>query len=172
MKKLSKFLLLAVAGLLVTTSCTPDSSSSLDSSSPTTSLPSSSSSESNSSSNSVSSSSLPTSSSSQEKVKPALTQAMLDVFDTEYISFDGSHEVALYDIRNGKYKESYSYNVSTAMDGTYWTATYLDGGLGTNRTLFYKNNNDLACEVSVNLMNEENYIPVLDEKGNTIPWND
>ena len=172
MKKLSKFLLLAVAGLLVTTSCTPDSSSSLDSSSPTTSLPSSSSSEANSSSNSVSSSSLPTSSSSQEKVKPALTQAMLDVFDTEYISFDGSHEVALYDIRNGKYKESYSYNVSTAMDGTYWTATYLDGGLGTNRTLFYKNNNDLACEVSVNLMNEENYIPVLDEKGNTIPWTD
>ena len=171
MKKISKFLLLVATGLLVTTSCTPKSSSQ-DSSSPTTSLPSSSSSESNSSSSSSSSSNNPTSSSSQEKVKPTLTQSMLDVFDTEYISFDGSHEVALYDIRNGKYQESYSYNVSTAMDGTYWTATYLDGGLGTNRTLFYKNNNDLACEVSVNLMNEENYLPVLDEKGNTISWAD
>lgn len=171
MKKLSKFLLLVAAGLMVTTSCTPSSSSSsLDSSSSTPSLPSSSPSENNNSSSSLVSSNNQTSSSSQEKVKPTLTQAMLDVFDTEYISFDGTHEVALYDIRNGKYQESYSYNVSTAMDGTYWTATYLDGGLGTNRTLFYKNNNGLASEVSVNLMNEENYTPVLDEKGNTIVW--
>lgn len=167
MKKLSKFLVLVAAGLLVVTSCTTENSSSSEENISSSEIANSSSSSSSSSENTSSSSS---SISSEEKKVPTLTQEMFDVFDTEYISFDGTDEIALYDIRTGKYVESYYYTVATAMNGTYWTATYLDGGLGTNRTMFFKNHEGLACEVSVNLMNEENYIPALDDHGKTITW--
>lgn len=156
MKKFNKFLALVALGLLIT-SCggnqNPSSENSEVSSEDISSIVDTSS-----------------SSESSSKVVPELTQAMLDVFDTEYISFDGTDEIALYDIRTNKYVESYTLNVSTTMDGEYWTATYEDGSLGTEHTLFFKNHQGLACEVYVDLMNEESFVPTVDEDGRTIPW--
>lgn len=160
MKKNKIFLVLLATGLLIT-SCSENNknNSSSDASSSV---------ESSQSVSSETSSSTSSTSSSEVEI-PELNQAMLDVFDTEYISFAGTNEIALYDIRTNKYNSSLSLNVSTAMDGTYWTATY-ESSIGTESTLFYKNYNDIACEVSVNLMNEEGYTPALDEDGKTIPW--
>ena len=129
MKKNKIFLVLLATGLLIT-SCSENNknNSSSDASSSV---------ESSQSVSSETSSSTSSTSSSEVEI-PELNQAMLDVFDTEYISFSGTNENALYDIRTNKYNSSLSLNVSTAMDGTYWTATY-ESSIGTESTLFYKN---------------------------------
>lgn len=113
MKRIHKILSILAIGLLVT-SCggKKENSSSLVDSSVGSSSPSTS--EASSSSSSV------------QPVKPDLTEAMFDVFDTEYIAFDGTDEVAFYDIRTNKFYQSNSMNVSTSMDGQHWSATYED----------------------------------------------
>ena len=168
MKNKKKFLMLIALGLLIT-SCSGNNNTSSDisaNSSETSSIDSSISQVENSSS--ISSSSSSSNTSSEEEVN-TLTQEMLDVFDTDYISFDGTNEISLYDIRTNKYNTSHTLNVSTAMDGTYWTATY-ESTVGTSTTIFYKNHEGVACEVSVNLMNEEGYTPITDDFGKVISW--
>lgn len=165
--KNKKSLLLIIASILVLGSCnnTKTDSSSVDPSS-LDSTPTSESSTSEVSSNN------PTSVAPTSESVPELTQAMLDVFDTEYIAFDGSDEIRLYDIRTGKYYTNQMMSVSTSMDGEKWTTTYEDGTTSTLRTLYYANHNGMASQVSVSLMNDEEYIPVLDEDGKEIAWSE
>ena len=159
MKRIHKILSILAIGLLVT-SCggKKENSSSLVDSSVGSSSPSTS--EASSSSSSV------------QPVKPDLTEAMFDVFDTEYIAFDGTDEVAFYDIRTNKFYQSNTMNVSTSMDGQHWSATYEDSATGAERTLYYADHDGVACEVSVSLMNDEEYTPMLDDDGNEILWAD
>lgn len=159
MKRIHKILSIIAIGLLVT-SCGghKESSSSVADSSADWS--------------SVSSSQESLSNSSIQHVKPDLTDAMFDAFDTEYISFDGTDEVAFYDIRTNKFNESVTLNVSTSMDGQRWSGTYEDGTTGLDRTVYYAYHEGKACEVSVSLMNDENYTPILDEDGMEISWED
>ncbi len=163
--KNKKCLLLIIASILVLGSCNNNkTNSSSDNSSIIDNSSVSESSTSDESSNSVSSSI-----SASENI-PTLTQEMLDVFDTEYISFDGNDEIKLYDIRTGKYNSSQMLSVSTSMDGEKWSTSYEDGVTSTLRTLYYANHNGIASQVNVSLMNNEEYIPVLDESGKPVPW--
>lgn len=163
--KNKKSLLLIIASILVLGSCNNNKTNS--SSADPSSMDSSSVSE--SSTSDVSSNSVSSSASTSENI-PELTQEMLDVFDTEYIAFDGSDEIRLYDIRTGKYNSSQKMNVSTSMDGEKWTTTYEDGATSTLRTLYYANHDGIANQVSVSLMNDEEYIPVLDENEKPVSW--
>lgn len=166
--KNKKSLLLIIASILVLGSCTKpkNNNSSASSSSPTGEVSS------NSASASESSSTSSSSSSSINEEIPELTQEMLDVFDTDSISFDGRDEISFYDVRTGKFASARSMNVSTSMDGIRWSTTYEDSSTGSFRTLYYANNQGKACQISVSLMNDEEYIPVLDENGKEVPWSE
>ena len=105
--------------------------------------------------------------------KPILTQAMLDEISEEKIAFDGFIQIDLY--TSGifeKLYQTYTTPVKTAMDGTNWYAEYYNGDTGTQMQIYYKNSNDLACQVGVSLMNEDEYFPMLDEAGNEVSWED
>lgn len=102
-----------------------------------------------------------------------LTQEMLDVLKEDKIGFEGYVNVKLYTI--GLFEKlygTYTYQTKTAMDGTYWYTEYEDGNTGAILGLYYKNNNNLACQVGVSLMNEEEYEPMLDKNGQTVNWQD
>ncbi len=103
--------------------------------------------------------------------KPVLTQEMLNTLNVDKIGFDGYLKIDLYTI--GFFEEFYSTYTSvvkTAMDGTNWYAEYLNADTGTKNYIYYKNNNGIACQVGVNLMNEELYSPQLDDNGLKVTW--
>lgn len=99
--------------------------------------------------------------------KEVLTQSMLDILDTDTISFDGYINIELY--TTGKYPEHYGTyinTIKTAMDGTNWYAEYDNAETGTKMGMYYKNHNSKACEIGLNFMNEEQYYPMIDDKDN------
>lgn len=105
--------------------------------------------------------------------KPILTQAMIDQISTNKLSFDGYIQINLY--TTGIFEKLYqTYNtpIKTAMDGTNWYAEYQNGETGTNMQLFFKENDNLACQVGVSFMNDEEYFPMLDDYGNEVSWED
>lgn len=105
--------------------------------------------------------------------KPVLTQDMLDEVSHDKIAFDGYIQIDLY--TTGifeKFYQTYTTPVKTAMNGTNWFAEYQNGDTGTTMQLYYGKNNNLACQVGVSFMNEEEYFPMLDEFGNEVSWND
>lgn len=108
--------------------------------------------------------------------KPALTQAMLDELMVDTVSFDGFININVYTISGlfeSKLVDSYVITgFQTAMDGESWYAQYVDNSTGITNSLFYKNVDDLACQVNVSLMNEERYYPMTDDDGSQISWED
>ena len=103
--------------------------------------------------------------------KPELTQEMLDVIANEdYLSFEGYINVNLYPYESNKLYSTTSTSVRTALDGEYWYAEYENGDTLTKMGLYFKNHNNIACQVGVNFMNVEEYEPALDNKGNPITW--
>lgn len=104
---------------------------------------------------------------------PELTQDMLDTLKTEQLSFEGYINISLYTIGLfEKLYSTYTTQVKTAMDGTNWYSEYENGDTGTTMSMYYKNHNDLACEVSVSLMNDEKFYPMEDEDGQYVSWTD
>ncbi len=105
--------------------------------------------------------------------KPVLTDEMLNVLKEDKIAFEGYINISLYNfgIINSLYS-TYTTVVKTAMDGTNWYAEYENGNTGLTQGAYYKKNNDLACQVGVNFMNEEEYFPLTDEYGKEISWHD
>lgn len=102
-----------------------------------------------------------------------LTEEMLESLKTDKIGYEGYVNVKLYTIGLfEKLHSTYTYMTKTAMDGTNWYTEYEDGNTGVSRGLYFKNHNNLACQVGVSFMNEEQYEPMLDEKGHTVSWND
>lgn len=105
--------------------------------------------------------------------KPVLTQAMLDALNQDKISFEGYINISLYTIGLfEKLQSTYVTDVKTAMDGTNWFAQYENGDTRTIMSLYYKNNNNKACQVGVSFMNEEEYFPMLDDLGNEVSFID
>lgn len=97
--------------------------------------------------------------------KPTLTQAMLDkAAQSDVIGFTGYVNIGLYTF--GIYEElksTYILGVSTAMDGTNWYAEYTDSTTGLTGSLYYREHDNKACQVSISFMNEEEYSPMVDE---------
>lgn len=105
--------------------------------------------------------------------KPILTQDMLDEIGEDRISFEGYIQIDLY--TSGVFEklyQTYSTPVKTAMDGTNWFAEYQNGDTGTVMQMYYKNDNNIASQIGVSLMNEEEYFPMLDEMGEAVSWED
>ncbi len=103
---------------------------------------------------------------------PALTQAMLDAAAAEsVIEFGGYVNISLYEfgLKDDFYMSSVT-NIKTATDGTSWYAEYVNGNTGLTEYLYYKNDKGITSQVGVSLMNEEEYFPMLDDRGNTITW--
>lgn len=105
--------------------------------------------------------------------QPVLTQAMLEAVDGDTIAFDGFINISLYTF--GLFEDfykSYKTFISTAMDGTYWYAKYVNSTSSTEMSLYYKNNDSLACQVGVSFMNDEEYTPMLDDDQKPVTWED
>lgn len=105
--------------------------------------------------------------------KPVLTDEMLEPLKNEKISFEGYLNISLYTISIfEKLDSTYTSNVKTMMDGTNWYAEYVNPETGLTKGLYYKKHNDLACQVGVNFMNEEEYFPMLDDYNKEVSWFD
>ena len=105
--------------------------------------------------------------------KPVLTDEMLEPLKNEKISFEGYLNISLYTISIfEKLDSTYTSNVKTMMAGTNWYAEYVNPETGLTNGLYYKKYNDLACQIGVNFMNEEEYFPMLDDYNNEISWFD
>ncbi|MBQ8323256.1 MAG: hypothetical protein IJX91_04750 [Clostridia bacterium] len=103
--------------------------------------------------------------------KPKLTQGMLDAIKRDKIGFEGYLGISLYSIGQfEKLETTYTTGVKTSMDGTNWYAEYDNTSLGIKSALYYKKHNDLACQVGVSLMNEEEYFPLTDELNREVSW--
>ncbi len=106
------------------------------------------------------------------RAKTTLTQDMLDeIANQDVIGFDGYLAIEVYTL--GSKPElymTYTTGVKTALDGTYWYAEYESDGIKQN--VFYKNNDGIASNVAVSLMNEEEYYDMLDESGSPVSWTD
>ncbi|MGM9899423.1 MAG: InlB B-repeat-containing protein [Bacilli bacterium] len=103
--------------------------------------------------------------------KAVLTSEMLDTLKIDKIGYIGYVNVKLYSVGLfEKLESTYTYNTKTAMDGVNWYTEYEDGNTGLTLGLYYKNHNNLACQVGVNFMNEEEYEPMIDDDGNTVSW--
>ena len=105
--------------------------------------------------------------------RPALTQEMLNKLNENRISFEGYLNISLYTLGLFEKLDSTNViNVKTSMDGTNWYAQYENGNTGTIMDLYYKNNNDKACQVGVSLMNEEEFFPMLNDDGSEVSFED
>lgn len=105
--------------------------------------------------------------------KPTLTQSMLDVLKVDKIGFEGYIKIDLYTIGIFEtFYQTYTTAIKTAMDGTNWFAEYDNADTGLKMGIYYKNYNNLACQVGVNFMNEEQYTPLIDKNGLKVSWID
>ncbi len=111
-------------------------------------------------------------------VQPTLTDEMLATVQDPVISFDGYMDIDLYSfgIFEKFVKTENLYGISTQMkpdevNGAVWHASYIDGNGYTNN-LHYRNIDDVAQQVAVSLLNEEEYYPMTDEAGNPVSWED
>ncbi len=101
--------------------------------------------------------------------KPALTQAMLDKLNNDYIGFEGFMTVNLYTLMTDKFYDSASYDISTAMNGSEWYAKY-EVDIGLTSGMYVINDNGYAAQVQVSLTNEDDPTPMEDDLGDPIPW--
>ena len=104
--------------------------------------------------------------------RPALTEDMLsELAAADKVAFEGYMSIDLYQLGLvEKYYNSFKYVIKTAMDGEYWYSQYVSPSTGLTTGLYYKNQNGIASMVSVDLMNEEHYTPLTDEKEKAISW--
>lgn len=105
--------------------------------------------------------------------KPVLTQSMLDALKVDRIGFEGYIGIDLYTIGLFEtFYQTYTTVIKTAMDGTNWFAEYENADTGLKMGIYYKNYNNLACQVGVSFMNDEEYTPLIDENGLKVSWTD
>ena len=104
--------------------------------------------------------------------KTQLTQSMLDALtDSDAISFVGTLDIDLYTFGLfTRYAGTQQLDVETSMDGSNWHAGYTNGDTGLPGHLYYKDIDGYANEISVSYMNDENYFPLMTEKGEPATW--
>lgn len=105
--------------------------------------------------------------------RSVLTQAMLDeLAHQDKLSFEGYVSIDLYDMGPyPKLQRNVMTNIATALDGSHWYTRY-ESGDGIPMSLYYSNHNGLACQVGLSFYNDEIYVPMTDEEGNEISWED
>lgn len=106
--------------------------------------------------------------------QPSLTAEMLAGIQDDYIGFEGYMDIDLYNF--GIY-ESFERTVtisgiSTSMDGEKWHASYVDASSGYTSEINYRKVDGVAQEVVLSLMNDEEYYPMTDDRGDKISWED
>lgn len=100
-----------------------------------------------------------------------LTQDMLDALSQDKVAFDGYEKIDLYKTDlYGKFYRTVTVPLRTAMDGTNWYAEYEDSSTGVKTGLYFKNIDGKANQIGVNFMNEEQYVPMLDDDNQTVLW--
>ncbi len=102
-----------------------------------------------------------------------LTQEMLDELAAKTtIEFLGTIDIDIYTVGSRpEYLGSSQLTSETAMDGTHWYASYqINDGSGVPHDMYVTKQNGVANLVSVSLMNEEELIPMLDDEGNELNW--
>lgn len=106
--------------------------------------------------------------------KTNLTQSMLDFLNKQKIGFEGYDKVDLYKTDMfGTYYQTVTLPVRTAMDGDNWYAEYENSDTGIKTGIYYTNRDDIANQISVNFMNEEQYVPMLaDDQNSYVSWTD
>lgn len=105
--------------------------------------------------------------------KPELTQEMIDKIKISEISFEGYVNISLYTFGLfEKLHSTYTTVIKTAMDGENWYAEYDNADTGIKQGLFYKEHNNLACQVGVSFMNDEEFVPMVDDNGKSVSWVD
>ena len=111
--------------------------------------------------------------------KPDLTEKMLDSVKDDYIGFEGYMDIDLYTFALvERYVQTvHVYGISTSMNGERWHASYLDSSTGYTNELNYKKEkinaqSDVyyAQQVALSLMNDEEYFPMTDERGDPVSW--
>lgn len=105
--------------------------------------------------------------------RPTLSQDMLDKLTADKIGFEGYINISLYKfgISTNLYQTA-TLTVKTAMDGTNWYSEYENSATGTMSGLYFKNHNDLACQVGVSFTNEEQFEPMLDDNDKQVSFVD
>ncbi len=105
------------------------------------------------------------------RAKTVLTQAMLDeVASHDEAEFMSSIDIEMWSIGSRpQYAGSSHLDTTTAMDGTSWYAQYQSGD-GVSREIYYTDHEGKASMVSVTLMNEQEYYPMLDDDENEVDW--
>lgn len=102
-----------------------------------------------------------------------LTQEMLDELAHETtVEFLSTIDIDVYTIGSRpEYIGSSQLDSKTAMDGTHWYASYQTGdGTGLSYDMYVTKANGVPNAVSVSLMNEEELVPMLDDNGNELDW--
>ncbi len=102
-----------------------------------------------------------------------LTQDMLDALARETtVQFLSTIDIDVYTIGSRpEYLGSSQLTSETAMDGTHWYASYETGdGTDIPYDMYVEESGGIANVVSVSLMNEEELVPMLDDDGNEIGW--
>lgn len=101
---------------------------------------------------------------------PVLTQTALDAIKNPIISFTGIDEIALYTIVNTRYTSTTILSTATYMDGSNWTAEYLDTNTNSIQRIYYSNYEGDACQAGVSYMNKAFYEPMLNDDGTEVSW--
>lgn len=105
--------------------------------------------------------------------KTDLTADMFAVFDNDKIGFEGYDRIDVYRTDMfGTYLRTYTLPIRTAMDGINWYAEYDDASSGIKSGMYFRNIDGKANQVSVSFMNNEQFVPMLDDNDEVLTWED
>lgn len=104
--------------------------------------------------------------------QPELTQDMIEVLAGQTkLSFEGSLTVSCYNVGiTHEFVDEFTYTLTTALDGANWYANYYDGNLSSYNSIYVKEHDGIASQVSLGFTNEEDYSPMLDDNDQPVPW--
>lgn len=103
--------------------------------------------------------------------KTVLNQDMLATLNHAKVGFEGYDKIDLYKTDLfGSFYRTITLPIRTAMDGVNWYAEYEDSSTGLKTGLYYTNRNGYANQISVSLMNEEQYVPMIGDNDELVTW--
>lgn len=106
--------------------------------------------------------------------QPTITDEMLSGVKDPYLGFEGYTDIDLYTF--GLYENFVRTvtlpGISTHMNGERWHASYVDTNGYTNEIHYKKDENGMAQQVALSLLNDEEYYPMTDERGDAVSWTD
>lgn len=106
--------------------------------------------------------------------QPTVTTEMLATVQDDFISFEGYMDIDLYTfgIFESFVRTVQLSGISTSMNGERWHASYVESNTGYTADINYKNEKGIAQQVALSLMNDEEYYPMTDDRGEQVSWLD